>query len=323
MALYLLERKAVNGVSGVDGVKAMIVEADSAAVAKQVAASQTGGDSGWSAASDTTIAAGVAADYEGYTYRVKVSAGAGNPDAHDVSVTGASSATVDSIGAALQEALRGQAIPAAIADDGGAFTDETTAANEDTADDMTLFPAVPAQDDAYYFGFSAKVSRLLLNVTTAGVGTYTVAWEYYDGDSWETLTGAVDDTGAFKNAGLHDVTWTPPADWATTTVNSQGPFYFIRAVIDNGTSTTVPLAGQAYVGEGLRATYTSGTNTLEVAAVADGIGDKSLDVTASLPNADEGIAALVGTITDGGIAAAALSVVFEDETAIPAILSQI
>jgi hypothetical protein len=324
MAFYLLERKPVDGVSSINDVKAMIIEADSAAVAKQVADAQTQSDSGWSEATVTAVAAGVAADYDGFVYRVRVSGGAGNADILDVSVTGDSvwPGTVDDIGYELSEAIRGSDITAAIADDGGVFTDETTEANEGTSDDMTLYPVVPAQDDAYYFGFSWTVARLFMWITTAGVGTYTVAWEYWDGNSWETLT-VTDGTAAFKNSGLWTVTWTPPSDWATTTVNSQGPFYYIRAVIDNGTVTTVPLAGQAYKGPGLQSWYTSGTNTLTVADAQEGVGDRTLSVTAKLPGADEGIAALIGTITDGGAAGSALTVVLEDETAIPAILSQI
>jgi len=40
----------------------------------------------------------------------------------------------------------------AYADDGGTFTDESTEALDSTADDMTLLPATPAQEDAYYWG---------------------------------------------------------------------------------------------------------------------------------------------------------------------------
>ena len=38
----------------------------------------------------------------------------------------------------------------AYADDGGAYTDEGTEASEDTADDMTLLPATPANDDGEF-----------------------------------------------------------------------------------------------------------------------------------------------------------------------------
>jgi len=326
MALYLLQLPTRGGTSRIDGVKARVIEADSEAAAKRVASAQDQGDTDWTGATATAIAAGVASDYEGFVYNVKVSGDplvAGSPDILDVTYTGASSDTVDLIGAALANLLSGAAVEAAIADDGGAYTDETTEANEATADDMTLFPATPATGDAYLIGMTNQFTRVMFNVTTAGVGTYTLTWQYWDGDSWEDLSDVTDDTGDFKNSGRNDVVFTQPTDWAATTINSQGPFYFIRAVIDGGTSTTVPLGGQAWSGDGLRASYDSGTNTLTVAAVADGIGDHSIDVSAKLPGADGALSDLIGTVTDGGVAAAAITVVLEDETAIPAILASI
>lgn len=322
MALYLVEISSI-GRTRFDGVKAMVVEADSATVAKALAAAQYEGDADWSTATATEIAAGVASDYEGFTYRVKVgAASAGDPDLIDVSYTGVASDTVDLIGEALENALRGETVEAAIADDGGVFTDETTEANEDTSDDMTILPAAIAENDAYYFGSSQEFTRLVIEMSQAGVGTYTLAWEYWDGDSWETLTGA---SGDLKATGRNVVTWTMPADWATTTINSQGPFYFVRCVADTGNMTTEPLGERAYVRGHTSALYTAGTNTLIVAAGSgvDDLGDLTMSVEAFLPNAKRSLAALVGTVTDGGASTDDLTVVFEDETAIPAIMSEL
>lgn len=326
MALYLLQRPQTSGSTIVNGRTAMVVEADSSAAAIRVATAQDGHDSPWTNATATAISAGVASDYEGFTYRVKVSSdptASWAKDLFDRTYTAVASDTVDLIGAALANLMCGSAVEAAIADDGGAYTDETTEANEDTANDMTLFPATPAADDAYLIGMTNQFNRVLFNVGTAGAGTYTVAWEYWNGSGWSALSGVTDDTGAFKNAGLNDVVFTIPSNWATTTINSQGPFYYIRAKIDSGTTTTVPLGTRAYAGAGLRASYNTGTNVLTVAAIADGIGDHTLVVEAKLPNADAPLSDLVGTIVDKGIAAAVLTVVLEDETAIPAILAQL
>ena len=326
MALYLLQRPQTFGSIIENGRTAKIVEADSSDAAKRVATAQDGSDSPWTNATVTAISAGVASDYEGFTYNVKVSSdptASWAQDLFDRTYTAVASDTVDLIGAALANLMCGSAIEAAIADDGGSYTDETTAANNDTTNDMTLYPATPASGDAYLIGMTEQFDRVLFNVGTAGAGTYTVAWEYWDGDSWEALSGVTDDTGSFKNSGLNDVIFTIPSDWAKTTINSQGPFYYIRAKIDGGTTTTVPLGTRAYAGLGLRASYVSGSNTLTVAAVADGIGDHTLVVEARLPNADAPLSDLVGTITDKGAAAAALTVVLEDETAIPAILAQL
>jgi hypothetical protein len=177
MALYLLQRPQIFGSTVVDGRTAAIVEADSEPAAKRVATAQTHGDSPWATATATVISAGVAADYEGFTYRVKVSA-----DIVDVTYTGQAGDTVDDVGAALAALL---------------------------------------------------------------------------------------------------------------------------------------------VAAGLTSSYNTSNNTLTVAAGGDGIGDHTVVVEAKLPSADAPLSDLVGTITDGGIAAAALTVVLEDETAIPAILAQL
>jgi hypothetical protein len=152
-----------------------------------------------------------------------------------------------------------QAVDAAISDDGGVFTDETTDANEATADDVVLIPASPANDDAFYIGDSAVFSRAKINVSTAATDG-TITWEYYNGSTWATLT-VTDGTSGFQTAGSNEVTWIPPSDWATTTVNSQGPFYYVRARV-SAAGTTTALAAQCwasnFVTGNADATITSG-----------------------------------------------------------------
>ncbi len=124
---------------------------------------------------------------------------------------------------------RNQGIPtAAVADDGGVLTDETTAANSSTTNDMTLTPATPVVNDAYYWGHPEEPKALKINISTAGSGL-TITWEYWNGSSWTALSGVTDGTNSFTSAGLARVTWTQPVNWATTTVNSQGPYYYFRA----------------------------------------------------------------------------------------------
>jgi len=139
-------------------------------------------------------------------------------------------------------------LSAAIAEDGGAFVDETGEANSAAANDMTLFPAVPAAGiDRYNFGSDAKFSSIDVNVGTAGVGTYTVVWEYFNGTSFVALAGVSDGTTNFKTGGVNTVSFTVPGDWVASTINGQGPFFYIRAEFQAGTSTTVPIGTQAFV----------------------------------------------------------------------------
>jgi len=133
---------------------------------------------------------------------------------------------------------------AAIADDGGVFTDETEEGSSNATADMTLLPAAPVADDAYYFGHQEQFIELKLGVSIVLTfsGQPTIVWEYWDGDSWEPLTGVTDGTSGFETSGESAVSYTLPGDWVTTTINSQGPLYYIRARLSVlGTITQVPV----------------------------------------------------------------------------------
>lgn len=146
----------------------------------------------------------------------------------------------------------GTDVDAAIADDGGVFTDETSDANNPNIQDVQLLPSLPAVDDAFYVGMPFPLSGVLFKITQNGVGTWTITWEYSTGsDTWVALSGVNDDTDGFTIDGTNYVTWTIPPDWATDTVNGQGPFYYVRGRVSDFTSrTTPPLGDQIWlVGE--------------------------------------------------------------------------
>lgn len=131
----------------------------------------------------------------------------------------------------------------AVADDGGVQTDETAAANSDTANDMTLLPAVPDIDDAYYFGDDIKFAKLRLNQGTSGAGQWTVAWEYWNGSAWVGLPGVSDESDSFKGGtGTKYVRYTEPGDWALTTVLGMN-LYWIRARVNSYTSVATQPRG--------------------------------------------------------------------------------
>ena len=137
-------------------------------------------------------------------------------------------------------------VDGAAADDGGVQTNETVAAQNPAANDMTLLPAAPAVNDAYYFGFSRLWDLLWLNVGTAGVGTWILAWEYWNGTAWIALADVVDDTTAFTMAGTKKVDFTRPGDWVSATILTMN-LYWIRARVSGFTSmTTQPLGTQAW-----------------------------------------------------------------------------
>lgn len=141
------------------------------------------------------------------------------------------------------------AVSGALADDGGVQTDETTEANNPTVNDMTLLPAVPAVDDAYYFGLASLWDWLCLIIGQAGAGVWTIKWEYWNGSTWVELPGGHYDTSnGFRNGGKQSLSFVRPADWATSTIMLMD-LYWVRARVFAYTSvTTQPLGTQAWLG---------------------------------------------------------------------------
>ncbi len=137
----------------------------------------------------------------------------------------------------------------AFACDGGVFTDESTAAGNSTINDMTLLPATPAENDAYYFGSSTKFKTLTIDVYSSGegIGTWTVVWEIWNGSSWSATDTTVVSGENLKND--MNVTISPSATWAATTVNSQSA-YWLRARVSSYTSVvTAPKGRWAHIQE--------------------------------------------------------------------------
>lgn len=128
-------------------------------------------------------------------------------------------------------------INAAIMEDNGtSFTNYTSDAREAVgANDVTLLPSTISTNDAFYFGGISQFGCVLINVSTAGT-TYVGTWEYWNG-SWTALSGVSDGTNAFQTLGRNKVDFTVPSDWATTTINSQGPYYYIRFRVTSGGGT--------------------------------------------------------------------------------------
>jgi hypothetical protein len=105
--------------------------------------------------------------------------------------------------------------------DGSAYTDHTTEADSLAG---TPFNLLEDSGDYVYFGKSTKFQEIYIDLDTVGSYT-TVEWEYWNGSTWTSLTVA----GAGKDLDADGkVNWTVPTTWATTTVNSVGPYYWVR-----------------------------------------------------------------------------------------------
>lgn len=131
------------------------------------------------------------------------------------------------------------------------LVDQTSAANSNTADDVyvmcTAGQGTPQTGDCYYVGKTMPFKRVIWRVSTALVGTSTVSYEYWNGTAWTALSGVTDRTTNFTVAGVNRVEYTLPTDWVPCTINSQGPFYYVRAVWTIGSYTTRPLCARAWV----------------------------------------------------------------------------
>ena len=141
----------------------------------------------------------------------------------------------------------GVAVAAIAEDNGTGFTDETSEASSNSTLDMTLLPATPALNDAYYFAHAEQFNQLRLVVSTILTQTVqpTITWEYWNGSSWGSLSGVSDGTSGFEILGENVISFTLPGDWSTTTINSQGPLYYIRSRLSTvGTITQVPIGAK-------------------------------------------------------------------------------
>lgn len=138
----------------------------------------------------------------------------------------------------------------AAAQAGAVFTDETTEAQNPTADDMILPPAVPALNDAYYLGHTKQFDVGIINIGVPGSGVWTITWEYWNG-AWVALGGVTDGTTHFMAAvGKREVSFTRPGDWATTNEGGDLPanIYWIRGRVSAYTSIiTQPKGTQAWI----------------------------------------------------------------------------
>jgi hypothetical protein len=161
------------------------------------------------------------------------------------------SVPVPAVSQALVAQVGGNAVAGARAYDhsGPTYTDETTEVNNADANDMTLLPATPAVNDAYYFGYASVWDWLNLNIGTAGAGTWTITWEYWNGSSWAALPGVHDTSNGFRASGMNSVKFNRPDDWANHDVDG-ATLYWIRGRVTSYSSvTTQPLGTQAWIGK--------------------------------------------------------------------------
>ena len=153
--------------------------------------------------------------------------------------------TYTNVGGAVLRTVGG-----AFLDDGGSFTDYTDEIRSAAVGDVDLLPAIPAENDAFYFREAgAGAAGLSIVISTSGVGTWTITWEYYTSDTWTALDGVTDNTENAGNgiaftaaAGTHIVSFTNPVSPQEVEVNNVFGYY-IRARVSAYTNVTTQPKG--------------------------------------------------------------------------------
>lgn len=133
-----------------------------------------------------------------------------------------------------------------VADDGGAETDETAAARNTTANDMTLLPAAPAVGDAYYLGSTYPAHRYWINIGTAGAGNWTLTAKYWDGGAWQNCVDEIETSAQFMSSGLKYWQHTPQVGWATKIIQGMDLYWMKIECTNFVNCVTQPLGTQAW-----------------------------------------------------------------------------
>ena len=127
------------------------------------------------------------------------------------------------------------------------WVDETVDFNDAGAGDVDPFSATEAVDDYFAIGHISTFTNVRVTIGTAGVGG-VVVWEFYDGTAWVALNGVTDGSAGFTaGTSSYNISFTLPDNWATISLNSGAPLYFIRARISTVYSTN-PVLTQGWIG---------------------------------------------------------------------------
>lgn len=204
-----------------------------------------------------------------------------------VTITGAVAAPID---AAFQFDASGVG-PAA-------FVDETADFNSATAADVLPFPATEAIGDRFYIGHVQTFSAVAITIDTSGtVGTVT--WKYWNGTIWANLTTTDNTVGFTAAPGTQTVSFTPPGDWATTSVetvfNGKKLFYIVAEVATLYTINPILSQGILTGGRVRITAATHGFHNRQTISVKGIVGTTEANGTFAIERAGLGAFDLIGS----------------------------
>ncbi len=151
------------------------------------------------------------------------------------------------------------------------FVNETVDANDPGDNDWLMFLAGAGEDVGDYvaIGYLEQFGGVVFDNANGVQGVDgVVVWEYWDGDSWETLSDVTDGTVGFTIGVADDqeLTFSIPADWASQVLNESADLYYIRARLTTIYSTN-PVYDQGFI---LPAGAEIGTGSIFEADMATG-----------------------------------------------------
>lgn len=123
------------------------------------------------------------------------------------------------------------------------YVDMTTAINNATAADVTLFPATEATGDQFAVGFTSPIRNLNITFSTVGVGG-TVNYKYWNGTAWTAFGLVTDATTNLTASGA--IVFQAPTDWVPRTINGSESLYYLVAEIATVYGTN-PIGTSAYI----------------------------------------------------------------------------
>ena len=136
-----------------------------------------------------------------------------------------------------------------VTEDGGAYVDDTTDANDAGADDVQPLPNPPAVGDSTLVGHATQQFKQIdVNIGTQGVGTWTVTVKFWNGTAYTAVTTLVDGTTAWTaTTGIKSITFDAPVGWVKNTINGVLAYWIQIEVATYSAITTACLVTQVWV----------------------------------------------------------------------------
>jgi hypothetical protein len=108
-------------------------------------------------------------------------------------------------------------------DDNAVFADYSEQSCDYTRDTVSI-TALNKDDDYLYFGYYKPINAVYVELATANTNANTLAFEYYDGSAWSSLT-VRDESKGFTRSGF--ILWDRQDDHTETEINST-TLYWVR-----------------------------------------------------------------------------------------------